>query len=112
MTQQGTEITEVQRAAQEEAAEILAKILRFLVSSPTPEGAEETEGTGGTGGEYNGPFPNNPAVKGHPEVQAALLDLEKKPPQQMVQLALRCFGHANERDGGLLNALRSMGYKV
>ncbi|WP_280245901.1 hypothetical protein [Nocardia abscessus] len=106
MTQQGTEITEVQRAAQEEAAEILAKILRFLVSSPTPEGAE------GTGGEYNGPFPNNPAVKGHPEVQAALLDLEKKPPQQMVQLALRCFGHANERDGGLLNALRSMGYKV
>ncbi|NKY25925.1 hypothetical protein [Nocardia gamkensis] len=109
MPQQSTEITEVQRAAQEEAAEILAKILRFLVSSPTPEGAEGAEGTGG---EYNGPIPNNPAVKGHPAVQAALLDLEKKGPEHMTQLALRCFGHANEWDGGLLNALRSMGYKV
>lgn len=109
MTQQGTEITEVQRAAQEEAAEVLAKILRFLVSSPTPE---EAEGVEGTGGEYDGPSPDNPAVKGHPAVQAALLDLEKKGPEYMVQLALRCIGHANEWDGGLLNALRSMGYKV
>jgi hypothetical protein len=109
MTQQSSEITEVERAAQKEAAEILGKILMFLVSSPTPEGAEGAEGTGG---EYDGPLPNNPAVKGHPAVQAALLDLQKKGDVYMAQLAFRCWGHANEPDGGLLNALRSMGYKV
>lgn len=108
MTQQSTEITEVERAAQQEAAKIIAKILGFLISSPTPEGAEETEGAGG---EYDGPYPNNAAVKGHPEVQAALLDLMKKP-VAMAELTFRCWGHANEWDGGLLNALREMGYKV
>ncbi len=110
MTQHSSEITEVERAAQEEAAKIIAKFLGFLVSSPTPEGAEETEGAGG---EYDGPFPNNAAVKGHPEVQAALLDLVKnKPPEFMASLIMRCWGHSQEWDGGLLNALRSMGYKV
>ncbi|MBF6149571.1 hypothetical protein [Nocardia nova] len=106
MTQQSSELTEVERAAQTEAAGVLSKILGMLFSSPAPEGAE------GTGGEYNGPFPHNAAVRGHPEVQAALLDLQKKGDYYIAQLVWRCWGHANEWDGGLLNALRSFGYKV
>ena len=97
MTQQSSEITEVERAAQEEAAGILSEILGMVVSSPTAEGAQGAEGTGG---EYDGPFPHNAVVRGHAEVQAALLDLQKK------------GATSQEWDGGLLNALRSFGYKV
>ncbi|WP_406265557.1 hypothetical protein OH799_18520 [Nocardia sp. NBC_00881] len=101
MTQQSSEITEVERAAQNEAKAILTNILSSLFSPPVPEGAE---------GGYDGPFPNNPAVKGHPEVQAALMDMVRK--GTMWKLVGLCWGHANDRDGGLLAALRQLGYKV
>jgi hypothetical protein len=101
LTQQSGEITEVERAARNEAEAILTNILTFVFSSSAPEGAE---------GGYDGPFPNNPAVKGHPAVQAALMDMVQK--KTLVRLFGLCWGHANERDGGLLNALRQLGYKV
>ncbi|MEU1550935.1 hypothetical protein [Nocardia sp. NPDC005745] len=100
MTEQSSAITEVEDAARREAEAIAANILTFAFSPQGPEGS----------GEYDGPFPNNPAVKGHPEVQAALKDMVQK--GRMIELVGLCWGKANERDGGLLAALRKLGYKV
>ncbi|MFG3621390.1 hypothetical protein [Nocardia sp. NPDC047654] len=103
MTEQSSAITEVELAARREAEAIATNILTFAFSPEAPKGPEGSEG-------YDGPFPNNPAVKGHPEVQAALMDLVRK--GTLGRLFGLCWGHANERDGGLLAALRQLGYKV
>ncbi|MGY1900628.1 hypothetical protein ACW9HR_13050 [Nocardia gipuzkoensis] len=103
MTEQGSAITEVEHAARREAEAIATKILTLAFSPEGPEGPVGSDG-------YDGPFPNNPAVKGHPEVQAALMDMVRK--GTLGQLFGLCWGHANERDGGLLAALRQLGYKV
>ncbi|MBF6341687.1 hypothetical protein IU450_38285 [Nocardia abscessus] len=106
MTEQSSAITEVEQAARREAEAIATNILTFAFSPQAAEGSEGPEGSEG----YDGPFPNNPAVKGHPEVQAALMDLVRK--GTLGRLFGLCWGHANERDGGLLAALRQLGYKV
>ncbi|WP_280249969.1 hypothetical protein [Nocardia abscessus] len=106
MTEQSSAITEVEHAARREAEAIATKILTLAFSPDSPDSPEGPEGSEG----YDGPFPNNPAVKGHPEVQAALMDMVRK--GTLGQLFGLCWGHANERDGGLLAALRQLGYKV
>ncbi|MEU1550942.1 hypothetical protein [Nocardia sp. NPDC005745] len=100
MTEQSSAITEVEDAARREAEAIAANILAFAFSPEGPEGS----------GGYDGPFPNNPAVKGHPAVQAALMDMVRK--GTLGALVGLCWGKANEPDGGLLAALRQLGYKV